>query len=125
MEILSKSSNSALSAVLKIFILLTRDQGPPFANLLEASDGNLWGTAESGGMSAAGTVFTLTPSCSFLDYQRLQQEKNQSVSELGRFHCGIIVPGPCCEIMLANRQITPAIQGIGARQIQFSLDFEF
>ena len=37
------------------------DGGTFFAGLLQATDGNLYGTASSGGSSGAGTVFKITP----------------------------------------------------------------
>ena len=49
-----------------IFQLTLNQGGPAVTNLQQLSDGNLWAAAENGGISAAGTIFTLTPGGSFL-----------------------------------------------------------
>jgi uncharacterized repeat protein (TIGR03803 family) len=41
--------------------------GRPYAGLLEAADGNFYGTAQSGGSSRQGTVFRITPAGSYSD----------------------------------------------------------
>ncbi|HTS34864.1 MAG TPA: choice-of-anchor tandem repeat GloVer-containing protein [Candidatus Solibacter sp.] len=38
------------------------DGGNPYAGLVQATDGNLYGTTESHGINSAGTVFKITPS---------------------------------------------------------------
>ena len=41
------------------------DQVTPYAALIQATDGNFYGTTSSGGPSNSGTIFTITPSGDF------------------------------------------------------------
>lgn len=41
------------------------DGGSPFAALVQATDGNFYGTADSGGANSGGTVFRLSPVVTF------------------------------------------------------------
>jgi uncharacterized repeat protein (TIGR03803 family) len=47
-------------AVLHAFVGGPTDGGVPDAGLIQASDGNFYGTTERGGSSDAGTIFKMT-----------------------------------------------------------------
>ncbi len=57
-------STSGTLNVLHIFCSESRctDGNTPYAGLVQATDGNLYGTTSGGGANGAGTVFTITPS---------------------------------------------------------------
>jgi uncharacterized repeat protein (TIGR03803 family) len=43
----------------------TDDGGEPFAPLIQAADGHLYGTTSTGGTGAAGTIFRISPAGAF------------------------------------------------------------
>jgi len=60
--VLFKISTSGAFTVLHAFTGLPGDGGYPLAGLIQASDGNFYGTTAGGGRNNTGTVFKLSPS---------------------------------------------------------------
>jgi uncharacterized repeat protein (TIGR03803 family) len=56
-----KISPGGTESVLHFFTFLNSDASIPYASLIQAGDGNFYGTSGSGGPSNSGTVFKITP----------------------------------------------------------------
>jgi uncharacterized repeat protein (TIGR03803 family) len=56
-----KITPAGVESVLHFFNFLTADASIPFAALIEGTDGNFYGTSNSGGPGNASTIFKITP----------------------------------------------------------------
>jgi len=89
----------------------------PYARLLQASDGNLYGTTLSGGIEGAGTIYQITPSGAFTTLYSFSALNNGTNADGAYPYAGLIQAND------GNLYGTTARGGIGGTGTIFQIEF--